>query len=42
MKQLAVRLTVVTSVCGGVIALAAQAAHARLAGNHCEPVVSVD
>src|SRR4051794_23208602 len=32
MKQLAVRLTVFTSVCGGAIALAAQAAHARLAG----------
>ena len=42
MKKIAMRVAVVAGVCGGVIAVAAQAASARLATNHCEPVVSAD
>ncbi len=42
MKLLAARVVVFTSVCSGVLAVAAQAAHARLATNHCEPVVLDD
>jgi hypothetical protein len=42
MKRITLRVAVFTSVCGGVIMAAAHAASARLATNHCEPVVSSD
>jgi hypothetical protein len=42
MKRLAVRAAVFTSVFGGMILAASEAASARLATNHCEPIVRVD
>ena len=36
MKLITARVAVFTAICGGVIVAAAQAASARLAGNHCE------
>ena len=42
MKRIAARVAVFAGVCGGAIVVAAQAASARLATNHCEPVVSAD
>jgi hypothetical protein len=39
MKLIAARVAVFTGICGGVIVAAAHAASARLATNHCEPVV---
>ena len=42
MKLITMRVAVFTSVCGGVLVAAAHAASAKLATNHCEPVVSTD
>ena len=38
MKRQVVRLLVLMAASIGVVALAAEAAYARITGNHCEPV----
>jgi len=42
MKQLFVRVVVFTAVCGAALVGVAEAASAKLAGNHCEPVIEDD
>jgi hypothetical protein len=42
MKRMAMRVAVFTSVCGGALVAVAHAASAKLATNHCEPIVSAD
>ena len=42
MRRLVVRASVFVAVSGGAILAAAHAASAKLASNHCEPVVIDD
>jgi hypothetical protein len=42
MKQLFVRVVVFTAVCGAALVGVAEAASAKPAANHCEPVIEDD